>query len=242
MAKKLTAGDRSLLATIVLAMTNADAPFHFATAAEVKNLLDNDMVEVNNEITDGDKVAVRATEKGQAEAPAPANTEGTNNTVTDTNTNTAAATGATGATAAASTAKFEIISNAGAQFSAGRTRKAATMYDFDAMNVGDIIFVPNSEDKPDAAKSLASTISSANKRFSTDTGETEQVEVKTYQTDEAGKRVKGEDGKLIVTGKKTETRPVLKPGKTFAVKPVEGGKAYGAWTAPASGAVILREA
>jgi hypothetical protein len=232
MAKKLTAGDKSLLGVIVLAMANADAPFHMATAAEVKNLLDNDMVEVNNEITEGDKVAVRATEKGQAEAPAPATNEGTNNTVTDTNT----------ATTAAAPAKFGIIANAGAVFAAGRTRKAATMYDFDAMNVGDIIFVPNSEDKPDAAKSLASTISSANKRFSTDTGRTEDVEVKVYQTDDAGKRVKGADGKLVVTGKKTETRPVLEPGKTFAVKPVEGGKTYGSWTAPASGAVILREA
>lgn len=233
MAKKLTAGDKSLLAVIVAAMANADAPFHFATPAEVKNLLDNDMVEVNNEITDGDKVAVRATEKGQAEAPAPANNEGTNNTVTDTNTN---------ATATAAPAKFGIIANAGAVFAAGRTRKAATMYDFDAMNVGDIIFVPNSEDKPDAAKSLASTISSANKRFSTPTGEYEDVKVKTYQVGEDGKRVKGEDGKLIVTGEKTERREKLNPGKTFAVKPVEGGKTYGSWTAPASGAVILREA
>lgn len=237
MAKKLTAGDKSLLAVIVAAMANADTPFHMATPAEVKNLLDNDMVEVNNEITDGDKVAVRATEKGQAEAPAPSN-EGTNSNVTDTNTNTAD----TGATAAASPAKFGIIQNAGAVFAAGRTRKAATMYDFDAMNVGDIIFVPNSEDKPDAAKSLASTISSANKRFSTDTGETEEVEVKVYKTDDNGKRVKGADGKLVVTGTKKETRPVLEPGKTFAVKPVEGGKTYGSWTAPASGAVILREA
>ena len=239
MAKKLTAGDRSLLGVIVLAMANADTPYHMATPAEVKNLLDNDMVEVNNEITDGDKVAVRATEKGQAEAPAPANNEGTNNTVTDNNSN---ATGDASATTAAAPAKFGIIQNAGAVFSAGRTRKAATMYDFDAMNVGDIIFVPNSEDKPDAAKSLASTISSANKRFSTDTGKTEEVEVKVYQTGEDGKRVKGEDGKLIVTGTKKETRPVLEPGKTFAVKPVEGGKTYGSWTAPASGAVILREA
>ena len=47
MAKKLTAADKSLLATIIVAMANADAPFHMATAAEVKNLLDNDMVEVN---------------------------------------------------------------------------------------------------------------------------------------------------------------------------------------------------
>jgi hypothetical protein len=229
MAKKLTAGDKSLLAVIIAAMANDDAPFHFATVAEVKNLVDNDMVEVNTEITDGDKVAVRATEKGMAEAPKPA-TEGTNN-VTD------------AATATNSNPnKFAIITGVAASFPTGRTRKASSMYDFDAMNVGDMIFVPNSEDKPDAAKSLASTISSANARFATPTGEKKEVTLKVYQTDENGKRVKGEDGKLIVIGEKKEMRDVTTPGKTFAVKPVEGGKAYGAWTAPASGAVILREA
>lgn len=235
MAKKLTAGDKSLLKIIVAAtLSTGDRPFHFATQSAVKNLLDNELVEVNTEITNGDEVAVRATEKGVAEVPA--SDEG-NNTVNDTTT----ATTTTDTTAAASS-KFGIIQNAGAVFSAGRTRRSESKYDFDAMNVGDIIFVPNDEDKPDAAKSLASTISSANKRFSTDTGKTEEVEVKVYQTDENGKRVKGEDGKLIVTGTKTETRPILEPGKTFAVKPVEGGKTYGAWTAPASGAVIIREA
>lgn len=227
MAKKLTAGDKSLLAVIVLAMANDEAPFHFATVAEVKNLVDNDMVEVNTEITDGDKVAVRATEKGMAEAP-PA-TEGTTN-VTD------------AATAPAASNKFAIITGVAAAFPTGRTRKATSMYDFDAMGVGDMIFVPNSEDKPDAAKSLASTISSANARFATPTGEKKEVTLKVYQTGEDGKRVKGEDGKLIVIGEKKEMRDVTTPGKTFAVKPVEGGKAYGAWTAPASGAVILREA
>lgn len=233
MAKKLTAANLALLAVVVAATVNGgDTPYHMDTLANLQPLIDNEAVEVNSEIADGDKVAARATEKGIALSPP--KTEGNTETVTDTATTTAAAT-----TAAP---KFEIISNAGAQFSAGRTRKAATMYDFDAMNVGDIIFVPNSDDKPDAAKSLASTISSANKRFSTDTGRTEEVTVKVYQTDADGKRVKGADGKLISTGTKVETRPVLEPGKTFAVKPVEGGKAYGAWTAPASGAVILREA
>jgi hypothetical protein len=227
MAKKLTAADKSLLGLIVLAMSNNDTPFHFATIAEVKNLVDNDMAEVNTEITDGDKVAVRATEKGMAEAP-PA-TQGNNN-VTETTIATAPG------------VKFKIIPAAGAVFAPGRTRKATSMYDFDNMAVGDLIFVPNSEDKPDAAKSLASTISSANARFATPTGEKKEVTLKVYQTGEDGKRVKGEDGKLIVIGEKKEMRDVTTPGKTFAVKPVEGGKTYGSWVAPASGAAILREA
>lgn len=230
MAKKLTAANLSLLSVIVAATVNGgDTPYHMDTLSNLQPLIDNDVVEVNNEITDGDKVAARATEKGVALAPP--STEGNNN-VNDTTTTAAPA----------STAKFEILQVEGAAFGTGRTRKATSMYDFDNMAVGAFIFVPNSEDKPDAAKSLASTISSANKRFSTPTGEYEDVKVKVYELDAEGKRVKGADGKLIVTGEKVEQREKLNPGKTFAVKPVEGGKAYGAWTAPASGAVILREA
>lgn len=185
MAKKLTAADKSLLATIIVAMANADAPFHMATAAEVKNLLDNDMVEVNNEITEGDKVAVRATEKGQAEAPAPSTNEGNTN-VTDTN------------TAAPAASSFALIE--GAVLPEGRAPRTSSVYPFDSMNVGQSFFVPATEDKPNPAKSLASTISSANKRFSKD----------------------GADG------------------RKFTVKPVKSGVAYGAFTAPADGALVQR--
>lgn len=186
MAKKLTAGDKSLLGVIVAAMANADAPFHMATPAEVKNLLDNDMVEVNNEITEGDKVAVRATEKGQAEAPAPSTNEGNNNTVTDTNTTANAA------------SPFAIIE--GAVLPEGRAPRSSSVYPFETMGVGQSFFVPATEDKPNPAKSLASTISSANKRFSKE----------------------GADG------------------RKFTVKPVKAGVAYGAFTAPADGALVQR--
>lgn len=184
MAKKLTAGDKSLLAVIVAAMANADAPFHMATPAEVKNLLDNGMVETNTEITDGDKVAVRATEKGMAEAPAPSSNEGNNN-VSDTNTAPAAS-------------QFALIE--GAVLPEGRAPRSSSVYPFDTMNVGQSFFVPATEDKPNPAKSLASTISSANKRFSKE----------------------GADG------------------RKFTVKPVKSGVAYGAFTAPADGALVQR--
>lgn len=185
MAKKLTKADTALLGIIVAAMANADAPFHMATAAEVKNLLDNDMVEVNNEITDGDKVAVRATEKGQAEAPAPSTDEGNTN-VTDTNTDTA------------DKPSFDLIE--GAVLPEGRAPRSSSVYPFDTMNVGQSFFVPATEDKPNPTKSLASTISSANKRFSKE----------------------GADG------------------RKFTVKPVKSGVAYGAFTAPADGALVQR--
>ncbi|QJD54553.1 hypothetical protein [Sphingomonas phage Kharn] len=185
MAKKLTAGDKSLLAVIVAAMANADAPFHMATPAVVKNLLDNGMVETNTEITDGDKVAVRATEKGQAEAPAPSSNEGNTN-VTDTN------------TAAPAASQFALIE--GAVLPEGRAPRSSSVYPFETMNVGQSFFVPATEDKPNPAKSLASTISSANKRFSKE----------------------GADG------------------RKFTVKPVKSGVAYGAFTAPADGALVQR--
>lgn len=185
MAKKLTADDKSLLATIIVAMANADAPFHMATPAKVKNLVDNGMVETNNEITDGDKVAVRATEKGQAEAPAPSTNEGNTN-VTDTN------------TAANAASPFAIIE--GAVLPEGRAPRSSSVYPFETMNVGQSFFVPATEDKPNPAKSLASTISSANKRFSKE----------------------GADG------------------RKFTVKPVKVGVAYGAFTAPADGALVQR--
>lgn len=218
---KLTKANLSLLAVIVAAMSNDAAPFHMATKTEVKNLLNNDLVEVNEEIVDGDKVAVRATEKGVAEAASA--TEGTEN-LTDTAT----------ATPAASTGGFEI--ETGIEKPAGRRARTASTYPFDDMPVGSSFHIPATANKPDPAKSMASTVSSANKRFSTETGETESFTRKVYQLDAAGKRVKGEDGKLVSTGTETITRPVLKAGKTFSVKAVGSDDPKGA------GARVWRDA
>ncbi len=188
---KLTAASKTLLGVIITAMANADAPYHMATPAEVKNLIDNGMVETNTEITDGDKVAVRATEKGQAEQASSGsgntdNSNGNNQTMTTTTTAPAAA------------SAFALID--GAVLPEGRAPRASSIYPFDTMNVGQSFFVPATEDKPNPAKSLASTVSSANKRFTKD----------------------GADG------------------RKFTVKPVKSGVAYGAFTAPADGAMVQR--
>lgn len=50
----------------------------------------------------------------------------------------------------------------------GRT---GTMYPFDKMEPGHSFFVPNSENKPNAAKSLASTVSSATARYAVPTAD-----------------------------------------------------------------------
>lgn len=184
MAKKLTKGDTALLAVIVAAMANTDAPYHMATKAELANLLDNGMVEVNDEITDGDKVAVRATEKG---------TEAMTDNSTGAGNNAAAPT--TPATAAPS---FALID--GAVLPEGRAPRASSVYPFETMNVGQSFFIPATEAKPNPSKSMASTVSSANKRF----------------------RKEGADG------------------RQFSVKAVKSGQAYGAFTAPADGALVQR--
>src|SRR5690606_13305268 len=119
------------------------------TKAELANLLDNGMVEVNDEITDGDKVAVRATEKG---------TNSMSDNSTGAGNNAAAPT--TPATAAPS---FALID--GAVLPEGRAPRASSVYPFETMNVGQSFFIPATEAKPNPSKSMASTVSSANKRF-----------------------------------------------------------------------------
>lgn len=177
MAKKPTKADLSLLASIVAAMANPEAPFMFVTPSEAQTLLDNELIEVNSEITDGDKVAARATEKGQATAPAPSTNEGNTNTVTETTT-----------TAAASAPKptFELEDNIAKP--EGRAPRMSAIYPFEHMGVGQSFHVAATDDKPNPAKSLASTVSSANKRFAKAGQDGRKFSVKTVgETDPKGK-------------------------------------------------------
>lgn len=171
---KMSKANLALLGTIVAAMAVEATPYAMLTEADIAALLKEGLVEINPDIRDGDKVAVRATEKGIAlnnEQP-PANAP---TTVTS--------------------SAFSLID--GAVLPAGRGGRNANVYPFDAMNVGQSFFVGATEAKPNPAKSLASTVSSASKR--------------------------------------------LTP-KKFSVKSVEGGKAYGNFTAPSNGALVQRTA
>lgn len=173
---KLSKANIALLGVIVAAMAVEATPYAMLTEADIAALAKEGLVETNPDIRDGDKVAVRATEKGIAlhnEQP-PAN-------VPETVTPVASA--------------FSLID--GATLPAGRGGRNANVYPFDAMNVGQSFFVGATEAKPNPAKSLASTVSSASKRLSP---------------------------------------------KKFSVKSVEGGKAYGAFTAPSNGALVQRTA
>ncbi|UAG58539.1 hypothetical protein Kaya_001 [Pseudomonas phage Kaya] len=112
----------------------------------------------------------------------------------NTATNTAPAT-----VAAAAPSSFAIEDNVPMPTGSGRGR-GGNVYPFDALEVGQSFFVPNSEDKPNAAKSLASTVSSATARFA----------------------VPSEDG-ATKTNKKGETVPVMVETRKFVVRSVEGG-------------------
>jgi len=106
---------------------------------------------------------------------------------------------------------------------AARGRAASSAYPFDDMQVGQSFFVPNSEKRPNAAKSLASTVSGANARYAVPSadGAHEMVSVKQYALDANGKRVKDTNGKFVVTGPDLqESRPVMVQTREFIVRSV----------------------
>lgn len=130
------------LAAIVAAGVNGT----YAPLDSVKEHVKNGFAEVNEEIVDENgNVAVRATAAGIAEVSSK--------------------------NAAASTAKpvvvsgFEIESDVPVPTGSGRGRTKTELYPFDKLEIGQSFFVANSEEKPDIAKSLASTVSGATARY-----------------------------------------------------------------------------
>ena len=115
---------------------------------------------------------------------------------------------------------------------------APVKYPFDTLEVGQFFFIANSEvAKGDAFKTLGSAVGSANQRYAKETGETHQVTRAKRGADH--KTIKGADGKNVM---ETVTLPKKEQTRRFVVSKVEGGKVYGVFTAPADGAVVLRDA
>lgn len=141
---------------------------------------------------------------------------------------------------AAEPSKYEIITNA--QLPAARKRGnvagagAPTKYPFADMPVGASFFSADSEHKNgNALKALGSTVSSQNRKYAEETGETKTVT--RAVRDEHNKAKIGPDGKKVT---ETVQLPVLKYNRKFTIRPVVGGQKYGEWTAPANGALIAR--
>ena len=118
----------------------------------------------------------------------------------------------------------------------GRGTGAPVKYPFDTVEIGQFFFVPNSEvAKGDAFKTLGSAVGSANQRYSEGTGEFEQVTRAKRGPDH--KTVKDAEGKNVMEEVTSEKKRSL---RKFVVSKVEAGKSYGAFTAPADGAVVMR--
>lgn len=168
-AQTAPAVDTATLSNIVAATVAGG--FVYVAEAVAAPLVAAGYIETNAEMKDeAGNIAARSTDAGNA-------------LINSANTAPAAAQpGATTAEAPKSKPSFEIEDNVPLP-TIKRGGIGGTTYPFDALNVGQSFHVAASEDKPNPAKSLASTVSSATARYA--------VEVK----DANGNPVLGEDGK-----------------------------------------------
>jgi hypothetical protein len=165
----------ALLATIVTAMGNEATPYHMVTEADAAKLVKDGLVETNAEIRDGDKIAARATTKGIE---------------VNTSEQGSSDNGGGAPAPAATTSNFAI--DDGITMPPSRGGRNRSLYPFDALTVGQSFHVPATEAKANPAKSLASTVSSANKRNAKDGASKAKFEVRSVGTDDprgAGARV-----------------------------------------------------
>lgn len=124
------------------------------------------LVEINSSIIDDyGAVATRATVQGMQ-------------IMADTqNTSSGDATQANAPAAAAPASNFVIASVPLPTRKSERAGRSSS-YPFDALEVGQSFFVPATEAKPNPRKSLASTVSSATRRYATKTDQTREITVK----------------------------------------------------------------
>lgn len=182
---KLNKAASELLAAIVTA-TQGEAGYAFASAKAAKVLVAEGLVEQNETITnEGGDFATRATEKGIA-------------TMNEQNTNT----GTEQASAPAVASNFAIVADV-AMPGASRGGRSTETYPFDKLEKGQSFFVAATEAKPNPAKSLASTVTSANERYA--------------------EEIPGETR----TNRKGNVVPATRQIREFAVRTVEDGAPWG---------------
>ena len=201
MATKKSAGKKTAATVAVIGLAEivaAGANGMFVPESVYAPLVEAGLVEINPGMTDENgNVATRATQKGIESLDSAA-------TVADNATSEAtSATAATGETQKVKT-MFKIEDSIPVPTISGRGR-GGNVYPFDQLEVGQSFFVANSEDKPNAAKSLASTVSSATARYA----------------------VASEDG-ATKTNKKGEVVPVMVETRKFVVRSVVFFDAKGA--------------
>ena len=161
-------------------------------------LVEAGLVEINPAmVNEAGEIATRATQAGIESLDSGAIV--VDNATTEANSETAA----TGKTEKVKS-MFKIENEVPVPAISGRGR-GGNVYPFDQLAVGQSFFVPNSESKPNAAKSLASTVSSAPARYA----------------------VASEDG-ATKTNKKGEVVPVMVKTRKFVVRSVEEDGVKGA--------------
>ena len=193
MATKKSAGKKTAataVAVIGLAeIVAAGANGIFTPESVFAPLVEAGLVEINSAMTDEQgNVATRATQKG---------IESLDSAATVADNATSKATSTTAATGETQKVKsmFRIKKRSEVSVIKSARGRQGAQYPFDELEPGDCFFVANSEDKPNAVKSLASTVSSATARYA----------------------VASEDG-ATKTNKKGETVPVMVKTRVFVVE------------------------
>ena len=160
MTTKKSAGKKTAATVAVIGLAEivaAGANGMFVPESVYAPLVEAGLVEINPGMTDENgNVATRATQKGIESLDSADN-------ATSEATFATAVTAATGETQKVKT-MFKIEDSIPVPTISGRGR-GGNVYPFDQLEVGQSFFVANSEDKPNAAKSLASTVSSATARY-----------------------------------------------------------------------------
>jgi hypothetical protein len=202
MDTKKSAGKKTAVVVIGLAeIVTAGANGLFTPAAVHGPLVEAGLVEINPAmVNEAGEIATRATQAGIESLDSGATVA--DNATSEANSETAE----TGKTKKVKTMfKIEDIIPVPTIYCRGR---GGNVYPFDQLEVGQSFFVANSEDKPNAAKSLASTVSSATARYA----------------------VASEDG-ATKTNKKGESVPVMVKTRIFLGRKVEenGVKGVRVW-------------
>ena len=198
--KKSAAKKTAEIATVIglAEIVAAGANGMFVPKSVYAPLVEAGLVEINPAmVNEAGEIATRATQAGIESLDSGAIV--VDNATTEANSETAA----TGKTEKVKT-MFQIENDVPVPAISGRGR-GGNVYPFELLAVDQSFFVPNSESKPNAAKSLASTVSSATARYA----------------------VPAEDGSTK-TNKKGEVVPVMVETRKFVVRSVEEDGVKGA--------------
>jgi hypothetical protein len=206
--------DNAKLSLIVAATVANGFTYEDTGEANIQNLLVAGLIETNAAMADENgNVATRATVKG---------IETVNATVTETAPQPEIAPAVVQAATAApkATTSFAIRSDIPVPTIKRGGAGRAVGFPFDLLEPGQSFHVPATAERPEPAKSLASTVSTANAKYAKETGESEEVTVPKYQLDAEGKRVKV-DGHFVKLGDETITRKKTVQEREFVARSVD---------------------